>query len=841
MKHCLGLITIFLCSFFTAGAQQETVVSGVITEKGSKEELPFVSIYFKGTKTGTTTDFEGKFTLRTHAYVDSLVISYVGYRTLRKAIQPGITQHLRIELVPDVNELKEVVIKPGVNPALRIVRLAQQNRTKNSAGSLTCFSYNSYNKLNVSMNNISDKMKEQKMFAPIRSLFDTVHQIKNEEGKYVLPVFLSETYSKYYQHNNPSLQKDIILANNVTGYGAEKNSYISEIVGSNVVQFDFNQNWIRYLAKDFISPIADNSMDYYLYTLRDSLLIGNQKCYEIQLHLRREEDLGFLGTMWIADSSFAIKQIHVEISKSANINFIDRFIIQQELTQTEAGPWIPVKSRGIIDIAQVSKNSSGFILKSYTVNTGIEINQPQPNGFYETRIEKEPTLFDKDSNYWKQVRAESFTPVEARMTSMIDSVKKIPAIKTYIDVVRLVIEGYYRVGKLDLGPYVFLVGYNEVEHLRLRFGFRTNNFFSNTWFLKGYLAYGTMDNRFKYGVGIDRVLSQKKWTTLGYFTKSDYDILGITDASATALQTRSGANIFAALAFAAPGSRINKTIDHRMTFVRQIRRDWTIRLTASNTYFAPAGSFIFAFKENPEIPESPDNLTSDFTTTECTGDIRFAYKEMMVNRGSERVRISRTRVPAITLSYTRGFKGIANSMFNYHKVQLMAEQHLTTGIWGNADFRLTAGTIIGVLPYPLLDVARGNATMLYSNFNYGLMNLYEFVADQYTHLFYVQHFEGLFTNRIPVLRRWRLRNFAFLKSCYGHLSDANRARIPGQNHAGLPLSKVYAYGNVPYAEIGAGFENIFRFIQLGYVKRLTYLNNVNVRTWGITLGIAITF
>jgi hypothetical protein len=834
------VVSIFF-SFFQSSAQQETVVTGKITEKGTREVLPFVSVYYKGTRTGTTSDFEGRYHLSCSMPCDTLVVSYVGYRTVYKRVRTGETQQINLELEPDVNELREVVIHPGVNPALRIIRLAQQNRDRNSFKNLQCFEYNSYTKLNVSMNNISEKMKEQKMFAPIRSLFDTVNQFKNEEGKYILPVFLSESYSRYYQNNSPSLHKDIILAHNITGYGAEKESYLTDIIGTNVVQFDFYQNWIRYLSKDFISPIADNSMDYYLYTLKDSVWLDHKKCYEIQLHLRREEDLGFLGTIWIADSSFAIKQIHVELAKSANINFIDKLKIQQELVQTEAGPWIPVKSRGIIDIAQVSKNSSGFILKSYTMNSGILVNKPHPVSFYDNRVEKEPDIYERDSLYWNNVRTESFTPVEERMTCMIDSVKKIPAIKTYIDVVRLVIEGHYRIGKFDLGPYVFLLGYNEVEHLRFRFGFRTNPHFSRNMYYKCYVAYGTQDGKFKYGAGADRIINHQRWTTVGFFTKSDYDILGITDASANQMGARNGANIFATLAFAARGSRINKTVDNRLTFVRQIKRDWCLRLTASNTFFAPVGSFVFAYRRNPGLADISSNLSPSFTTTELTGDIRFAYKEVMVNRGIDRLRVVRTRIPALTLSYTRALKNVLNSHFNYQRIQLSIEQHLTTGLFGNADFRLVSGKIFGAIPYPLLDVARGNSTIIYSNFNYGLMNLYEFIADQYSHVFYVQHFEGMFTNRIPLLRRWHLRNFAFIKGCYGHLSDANRNLIPATDEKGLMLSQVYAFKDKPYAEIGFGFENIFRFIQLGYVKRLTYLNNLNVRSWGITMGIALTF
>ena len=835
------LLFYFILASLSLFAQQETVVVGKVYEKGKQDVLPFVSIYFKGTSIGITSDFDGNFVLKTSKQVDTLAISYIGYKTVYKPIQQHSKQTIIVEMESNSNNLNEVVIKPGVNPAIRIIKLAQKNRTKNSYTNLTSFDYNTYSKQDVSMNNISDKMKNQKVFAPIRSLFDTVNQLKNEDGKYILPVFISETYSHFYQHNNPWVSKDIIEANTINGYGAEKQSYIIDIIGSNMMQFDFNQNWIRYLSKDFMSPIADNSFDYYLYTLWDSSLIDGVKCYEIRLNLKHEENLGFLGTIWITDSTYALKRIQVELSKNANINFIDRLKIQQELTQTIAGPWIPSKTRTIIDIAQISKNASGFIVKMYTYNSNITVNQQKPLSFFDIPIERTSELFEHDSTYWNGIRSEPYSATESLMVNMIDSVKKIPAVKTYIDIFRLILEGHYRVGKIDLGPYLLFVGYNQVEHLRLRFGFRTNRFFSNNWFIKSYLAYGIKDEKFKYGLSVERIFSHKHWTTLSASTKSDYDILGVTDPSVQSMNGRAGTNLFTTLSFVSPGSRLNKTVDYRVAFLHQAKRDWTYRITLSNTYFAPVGNFNFAHRLKPALGDSLINLSESYTSSAISGELRYAFKEVMISRGIDRIRMQRPKLPSVTISFTHGLKGLLNGQFHFNKFQISIDEHISTGKLGNADFRLTAGKILGKLPYPLLDVARGNSTFIYSDFNYGLMNLYEFVSDEYSHFYYVQHFEGYFTNKIPLINNWRLRNYGFLKMCYGHLSDGNKNLIPAITPSGEKLSSIYEFKNVPYTEIGFGFENIFRFIQVGYVRRITYLNNVNVRRWGINIGVVLTF
>lgn len=86
--------TLLIISFYfvvsLAVAQQETVINGRVLEKGKPEPLPFVSVQFKGTKTGTTTNFDGYFTLRTNVAVDSLIVSYIGYKTKRIKKYSGV-------------------------------------------------------------------------------------------------------------------------------------------------------------------------------------------------------------------------------------------------------------------------------------------------------------------------------------------------------------------------------------------------------------------------------------------------------------------------------------------------------------------------------------------------------------------------------------------------------------------------------------------------------------------------------------------------------------------------------------------------------------------------------
>lgn len=84
---------------------QNMTVKGVVLEKGTGEPMIGVSILEKGTTNGTTTDFDGNFTLQVNEGAE-LQISYAGYKTqFVKA-----AESMKVELEENVELLEEVVV-----------------------------------------------------------------------------------------------------------------------------------------------------------------------------------------------------------------------------------------------------------------------------------------------------------------------------------------------------------------------------------------------------------------------------------------------------------------------------------------------------------------------------------------------------------------------------------------------------------------------------------------------------------------------------------------------------------------------------------------------------------
>jgi len=102
------LLILFLLSLSLSGIAQTRQLKGEVKDGVSKEKLPGVSVLVKGTRTGTTSDADGKFALEIPVEGSSIVISYVGF--INQTIDIGNRTFLEISLEPDVKALDDVVV-----------------------------------------------------------------------------------------------------------------------------------------------------------------------------------------------------------------------------------------------------------------------------------------------------------------------------------------------------------------------------------------------------------------------------------------------------------------------------------------------------------------------------------------------------------------------------------------------------------------------------------------------------------------------------------------------------------------------------------------------------------
>ncbi len=106
MKTFLNSL-LLLALLFPSILLSQSTVSGTVTEANSSLPVPGVNIIIKGTSTGTTTDFDGKYSINVKTG-DILVFSYVGYLTQEIAYTNQST--LDVAMAEDAAKLDEVVV-----------------------------------------------------------------------------------------------------------------------------------------------------------------------------------------------------------------------------------------------------------------------------------------------------------------------------------------------------------------------------------------------------------------------------------------------------------------------------------------------------------------------------------------------------------------------------------------------------------------------------------------------------------------------------------------------------------------------------------------------------------
>lgn len=105
LKTNIGLVAFLL---FSVAFFSQTKITGLVTDKATGDPLPQVTILVKGTTTGTTTDFDGNYSISVKEGSDILVFKYLGYKT--QEIKINNRKTINISMDEDTNVLEDVVV-----------------------------------------------------------------------------------------------------------------------------------------------------------------------------------------------------------------------------------------------------------------------------------------------------------------------------------------------------------------------------------------------------------------------------------------------------------------------------------------------------------------------------------------------------------------------------------------------------------------------------------------------------------------------------------------------------------------------------------------------------------
>ncbi|MBL4624655.1 MAG: hypothetical protein JKY42_05900, partial [Flavobacteriales bacterium] len=363
----------------------------------------------------------------------------------------------------------------------------------------------------------------------------------------------------------------------------------------------------------------------------------------------------------------------------------------------------------------------------------------------------------------------------------------------------------------EIGPYFSTYSFNQIEGHRFRLGIRTSNDFSTRLMLEGYGAYGTLDKKFKYGVGFNYFLSKKPRQSIEGSYKYDVEQLGLSE------NAWSQDNIISSIFRRTPFDKLSGFEEFKVSYEREWFQGFSNKIGFMQKSIRPLGAL--EFNHNLNGVSTP---IQNIQVSEVNVFARFAYKEKFVSGEFERMSLG-TKYPTIQVQYAYGIPGLFNSNYEYHKLKLNVKDKIRIGSFGTMDAMIEGGKIWGALPFPLLQLHNGNETYAYDISAFNLMNYYEFVSDEYATVSLTHHFNGFFLNKIPLMNELKWREVVSVKAVAGRLNEKSYEYM----NFPVTLSDL----EKPYYEAGIGIENISQLLRIDFLWRMAYINEDYVSTY----------
>ncbi len=806
----LRILIVLLTAVFSAADGQTTEVSGRIIDYTTKETLPFANVFFKGSLRGVVANDSGYFFIRTTIRTDSLMVMMLGYNTERIKIKRGRSQKIVVEMKPGLL-LKGIEVKSGENPAVTLMRKVIAKKYDYHRNRIDAYSAQVYTKLQVDVNNVTDWWKRRRFFRPVAAFFNRLDSLNGPDEKAHMPIYLAENLEDVVFDLKKKTKQQKVNGINVNFVGKQLADLAEELSSSDLQDYYFLDNYIMFLRKGILSPLADGALLFYRFQMSDTTWENGHRVFKIVVHPRNDRDLVFTGNIWIQDTAFKLLRVDLQLPSTANINLVESLTMQQSYT-TVAGSEALVSEKLDLTVGfyAVSSRLFGAILKTHIFAVKPKLTTIEKDLDPKEKVQFDENVLQRDANFWKQSRPTPFSEEEEDAIGFIDTLSNLPALKFLLNTAVFIGSGHKPFGPIELGTLQTLYMRNAVEGQRVRLSFRTNRFFSNRWIFRGYGAYGFLDKRFKYNIQAEYIITRRPWIKLGIQRREDNDQLGLVYPFSRPIALGASA-----------GSLYN--IASQIGSLTKFMFNQENRIWADADLFRGVGMRV-VFQRTRSIPLfQPENATPrqrlysrGFRNTEARLEVRYAPDERYVQNGNERVGLNNMRLPVWTLQWVHAFPGFMGGQIRYDKITLGMNYRIQAGPWGMSELQTTASQIFGSVPFPLLDVPRGNETSFFSAGIFNTMNFFEFLTDRFVSVNYQHHFMGLFFNRLPLIKRLRLREVVSLNALWGDLSTANLPEVP-VNTFTIPNRK-------PFAEVGIGIENIAWLLRVDLFYRLTYVD-----------------
>lgn len=787
--NILLLFFLFLCLSSGLMAQGAyTTVVGQVLNSIDKTPIPDVNIFFKNTSNGVKTNEDGFFIIKSNDSKQSvLVFSSIGYTKKEIRIKPGQSVGMQVLLDEQYTLLQDIIVIPGANPALALLKKVRQLKAVNDISQYTDITFKQNEQNVVLLGRVNSRNVNRRIFNALSE-----GKLNRQDSSLVIPLFMSE--SSYLQTGR--IKRNI--STNAFSSPEKSQVLVEQLVGEVQSSFNFYGNILLFMEKNLISPLSSTGTLYYNYFLVDSIRNETDKIYQINFYSRNPKNLTFNGTMMIDSASCALVSIDAKLSPQANINYIRQLNIAQRFTKSDKNLWIPAE-------------------ENVTMNMLYEVMADSIHQKPEIFISKK-TVSDISGNL--PMRDENFAGTEyekSELDQRLALLNDTRLLKTAKWIADIAITGYIPLGKIEIGKIQEIMRVTDVEGFKMNLPLRTSEKMWKDFGLGGHVGYGFRNRQPAYSGYAHLKLNSKLNTVfrVGYkneFRRIDYNynnfmlrenplVTGDADIANTIIGLRTG-------------TRLNRRKELETMLSTDINSNLETKIVFRQIELLPSGWM-------PMIKENANIASVNYRSLVLAG--RLSFGERTYEDHFQRIHIRNNRPVLYAMLQAGQFKA-GNSSGNYAKFQGTVKQDVNLG-FGKWIYILQGGFTLGDVPYPLLDIPAGSESYGYSYDKFSLLYSMEYATDKYALMHNELITDGFLFNQIPLVKHLNLREIVSFKILYGGL------RYTHKNILDFP-SFVHPVQN-PYMEIGVGIANIFKILNLQSIWRLSDISRPGTTRWGI--------
>ena len=766
-----------------------------------------------------------------------------------KIIAAAVDNTFVVYMQPNSSLLKAVTVKSKRqkyrnkdNPAVELIRHVIDNKPKNRIEAYQYAEYEKYEKLQISLDNLSEKVKNSKLTKKYHFLFENA-DTSMIPGKALLPVYLEEKISHDYFRASPQKSKSVVVAHKRVDFGEFVDMHgVSNYLNRLYADVNIYDNNIPLFTNLFLSPIADMAPTFYMFFISDTVVEDGQKFVRLTFRPRNPNNFLFRGTLYITlDGNYAVQKFTMFTSKNINLNFVRELRISQDFVKREDGRYLLLKSNVIGDLG-IFKKGSGVFGQRIVSYKDFVFNRPIADSVFKGPpiVEiQEPASTGQDS-FWITHRHDTLSKAESKVYANIDSLKNMPSFRRLMDWATLLLAGYKQAGPFEIGPASTFYSFNPVEGFRLRFGGRTTPKFSNRMYFESYAAYGFKDQQWKYFFSSTYSFNNKSVYSfpLNYIRASYQHETKIPGQDLQFVQEDNFLLSFKR----GPNDQWLYNDYFKLNYVYEFGNHLSYDFGLKYWKQEPAGSLFFI----KQVNNDPDTIKS-ITTGELSLQFRWAPNEQFYQGKLYRIPIF-NKYPVFTLRYIAGIKGLFGGQYNYQNLTLNIFKRFYLSLFGYTDVTAEGGYLFGQVPFPLMEIHHANQTYSYQLNSYNMMNFLEFVSDHYVSLDVDHYFNGFIFNKIPLLKKLKLREVIEGKMLWGGVRDENNPNVVTNTSdqkllypTTAGITSTFPLYNQPYFEAGFGIANIFKLVRVDVIKRFTYLDHPKIPTIGIRARVKFDF